>query len=85
MAGMLLKKVAPEYPPVALVARVSGTVVLQASISKEGGVEKLLVISGPEMLQQAALDAVKQWRYRPYTLNGEPVGVMTSVIVIFTL
>jgi protein TonB len=59
--------------------------VLQATISKTGLIENLRVISGPAMLQQAALDAVKTWRYRPYLLNNEPVEVETTVNVIFTL
>jgi protein TonB len=83
--GMLLQKVTPQYPPIAKAARVSGTVVLQATISKAGAIENLKVISGPAMLQQAALDAVRQWRYRPYLLNNEPVEVETSVNVIFSL
>jgi protein TonB len=60
-------------------------VVLQATISKTGSIENLHVISGPAMLQQAALDAVRSWRYKPYLLNGEPVEVDTTVNVIFTL
>jgi protein TonB len=83
--GMLLQKTTPTYPPIAKAARVSGTVVLQATISKTGTIENLHVISGPAMLQQAALDAVKQWRYKPYQLNNEPVEVETTVNVIFTL
>jgi protein TonB len=82
---MLLSKSAPAYPPIAKAARVSGTVVLQATISKSGAIENLHVISGPAMLQQAALDAVKTWRYRPYLLNNEPVEVETTVNVIFSL
>jgi TonB family protein len=83
--GMLLRKVQPDYPPIARDARVSGTVVIQAKINKEGGIENLQVVSGPPMLQQAALDAVKQWRYRPYLLDGEPVEVLTTVNVFFSL
>jgi protein TonB len=85
MAGAIVSRVAPEYPPVAKAARVSGTVVLQATISKEGKIESLHVISGPAMLQQAALDAVMQWVYRPYLLNNEPVEVLTTINVNFTL
>jgi protein TonB len=85
MVGMLLQKTQPIYPPIAKAARVSGTVVLQATISKTGQIEGLHVISGPAMLQQAAMDAVKTWRYRPYLLNNEPVEVETTVNVIFTL
>jgi protein TonB len=73
------------YPPIAKAARVQGTVVLQATISKAGTIENLRVVSGPAMLQQAALDAVKTWRYKPYLLNNEPVEVETTVNVIFTL
>ncbi len=83
--GMLIQKTQPIYPPIAKAARVSGTVVLQATISKTGTIENLQVVSGPAMLQQAALDAVRTWRYRPYLLNNEPVEVETTVNVIFTL
>jgi protein TonB len=65
--------------------RISGTVRLHAIISKSGGVQQLEVISGHPLLVQAALDAVKQWRYRPTTLNGEPVEVDTTIDVIFSL
>ena len=83
--GMLIQKTTPTYPPIAKAARVSGTVVIQATISKTGTIENLRVVSGPAMLQQAALDAVRSWRYRPYLLNNEPVEVETTVNVIFTL
>jgi protein TonB len=83
--GLLLNKTSPTYPPIAKAARVQGTVVLQATISKAGTIEDLHVISGPAMLQQAAMDAVRQWRYKPYLLNNEPVEVETQVNVIFTL
>jgi periplasmic protein TonB len=83
--GMLLQKTVPTYPPIAKAARVQGTVVLQATISRTGTIENLTVVSGPAMLQQSAMDAVKQWRYRPYLLNNEPVEVDTTVNVIFTL
>jgi len=83
--GMLLQKTQPVYPPIAKAARVSGTVVLQATISKTGAIENLRVISGPAMLQQAALDAVKSWRYKPHLLNNDPVEVETTVNVIFSL
>jgi protein TonB len=58
---------------------------LQATISKSGSIENLRVISGPPMLQQAALDAVRSWRYKPYLLNGDPVEVETTVNVVFNL
>jgi protein TonB len=82
---MLIQKTTPVYPPIAKAARVSGTVVIQATISKQGTIENLKVISGPAMLQQSALDAVRTWRYRPYLLNNEPVEVETTINVIFTL
>ena len=75
----------PAYPAIAKTARVQGQVVLQAEISKDGNIENLRVISGHPLLTQAALDAVKQWKYRPYILNGEPVPVETTVTVIFSL
>src|SRR5580658_4917576 len=84
-AGMLLQKTVPMYPPIAKAARVSGTVVLQATISKTGTIENLRIVSGPAMLQQSAMDAVRSWRYRPYLLNGDPVEVETTVNVVFTL
>lgn len=85
MQGMLIDKVAPTYPAIARASRTSGAVVLQATISRTGTIENLRVMSGPPMLRQAALDAVKQWRYRPYLLNGQPVEVETAVEVDFTM
>jgi len=85
MAGNLLQKTIPQYPAIAKAARIQGTVVLQATISKGGGIENLRVVSGPPMLQQAALDAVRSWRYKPYLLNGDPVEVETTVNVVFNL
>jgi len=83
--GMLIQQVQPVYPPMAKMARVQGTVVLQAVISKEGTIENLRVVSGHPMLIQSALDAVKQWRYKPYLLSGEPVEVDTQITVNFNL
>jgi len=83
--GLLIQKVQPTYPPLARQARIQGSVVLQAEISKNGTIENLRVISGHPMLTQAAIDAVRQWRYKPYFLNGEPVEVETQVTVNFTL
>jgi protein TonB len=83
--GLLIQKTAPVYPQIAREARVSGTVVIQATISKMGTIDNLRVVSGPTMLRQAALDAVKTWRYKPYMLDGEPVDVETTVSVNFTL
>jgi len=75
----------PKYPKDAQKAHVEGTVILKVFISESGDVESLCVIQGPAMLQQAAVDAVKTWKYKPFLLNGEPVEVMTQVNVIFTL
>jgi len=83
--GMLVSKTLPVYPIDAKKAGVSGTVVLAATIDTDGTVKELHVVSGPDLLQQAALDAVREWRYRPYLLNGQPVEVHTIVNVIFTL
>ena len=85
MTGLKTGGVNPTYPPIARAARISGTVVLQATISKTGTIENLRVISGPPMLTQSALEAVKTWRYKPYQLNGEPVEVETTVNVVFNL
>jgi periplasmic protein TonB len=84
-AGNLVQKVQPQYPAIAKTARIQGTVVLEATISKSGAIEGLKAVSGPPMLYQAAIDAVRQWRYKPYMLNGEPVEVGTTINVVFTL
>jgi len=83
--GLLIRKVQPNYPPLARQARIQGAVQLQAEISKEGTIENLRLISGHPMLAPAAIEAVKQWRYKPYILNGEPVEVETQITVNFTL
>lgn len=83
--GLLVSRVEPLYPAMAKTARVQGQVVLQAVISKQGTIENLRVVSGHPMLIQSAIDAVKQWRYKPYLLNGEPVEVETEVLVDFRL
>jgi TonB family protein len=83
--GMLVSKTAPIYPPIAKSARVSGTVEMHATISKEGAVKDLSVVSGPNMLRGAAFDAVRTWRYKPYKLNNQPTEVETTINVVFTL
>jgi periplasmic protein TonB len=83
--GNLIRKVQPIYPPLARSARIQGVVVLQAMISKQGTIENLHVLSGHPMLTAAAIDAVRQWRYRSYILNGEPVEVETQITVNFSL
>jgi protein TonB len=83
--GLLIQQVRPAYPALAIAARVQGPVVLNALISRGGTIENLRLISGHPMLVQAAIEAVRQWRYRPYLLNGEPVEVETQITVNFTL
>ena len=83
--GMVIHRVQPTYPPLARTARVQGAVVLAAIIGKDGTIQNLHVLSGHPLLTQAALDAVKQWRYKPYILNGDPVEVDTQITVNFTL
>jgi protein TonB len=81
--GMLVKKVPPTYPLEAKVNRVQGTVQLNVTISKTGAVTKVDVVSGPDLLQAAAVDAVKQWQFRPFSLLGQPVEYETTVHVVF--
>jgi protein TonB len=81
----LINQIRPVYPPLARQARIQGTVRLQAIIDKQGNVVQLEVLQGHPLLVQSALDAVRQWRYRPTMLNGEPVEVVTTVDVIFSL
>ena len=83
--GMLLHRVQPDYPIAAKRIRVQGAVEIVAIISREGTIEHLQVVSGHPMLVRAALDAVKQWRYRPYVLNGDPIEVETMIMVNFSL
>ena len=85
MAGQIITKTQPVYPPIARAAHVGGTVVLHAIIAKDGTIQQLSVISGPPMLVGAATDAVKQWRYKPYLLNGDPTEVDTTITVNFNL
>jgi periplasmic protein TonB len=81
----LIHQVMPVYPEIAKTAHIQGTVILHAIISKEGSVQELQYISGPPLLMRSAMDAVRQWRYRPTLLNGEPVQVDTTISVVFTL
>ncbi len=85
ISGLLVHRVQPAYPPLARQARISGTVVLHAIIGKDGSIENLTLISGHPMLAPAAIEAIKQWKYKPYLLNGEPVEVDTEVSFNFTL
>jgi protein TonB len=84
-AAKLIFKPTPEYPPLAKMARIQGTVRLEAIIANDGTIQDLKVLSGHPLLVKAALDAVKQWRYQPTLLNGEPVEVVTEIDVNFTL
>ena len=85
MEGNLIHRVQPAYPPLARQARIQGPVVLRAVINRDGAIENLQVISGHPMLAPAAVEAVRQWRYRPYYLNNSPVEVETQVTVNFVL
>jgi protein TonB len=83
--GLLIRQVRPKYPPLARQARIQGMVVLQAVIGKDGTVQDLRGVSGHPLLTAAAIEAVRQWLYRPYYLNDEPVAVDTQINVNFTL
>ncbi|MGC2331795.1 MAG: TonB family protein [Candidatus Acidiferrales bacterium] len=85
MQAKAIDRVQPVYPAIARAAHVQGTVVLHAIISKDGTVQQLQLVSGPPLLVNAAMDAVRQWRYSPTELNGEPVEVDTTIQVVFTL
>ncbi len=85
MAGHLLSKVDPVYPANAKAEHIAGAVVLHAIISEDGMVKDLSVISGPEKLRQSSLDAVRQWIYKPFQLQGKPVEVDTTVTIMFSL
>jgi TonB family protein len=81
----LINQVMPVYPAIAKSAHISGTVMLHAIISKDGSIETLEYISGPQILMKSAMDAVRQWRYKPTTLNGRAVEVDTTISVVYTL
>ena len=85
MAGQCLSKVPPVYPAEARASGVQGAVVLHVIVGAEGRVQQVTAISGPEVLRQPAIDAVSQWVYKPFLLNGQPTGVDTTVVVNFTL
>jgi protein TonB len=84
-SAKMIRQVQPIYPQIAKTAHVQGTVLLHAIISKDGSVQELQYVSGPPLLMKAAMDAVREWRYQPTLLNGEPVEVETTISVIFTL
>ena len=83
--GTLVHQVQPPYPEAARITRTQGTVQIAAIIARDGTISNLHVVSGPPLLVAAAVDAVRQWRYRPYILNGQPVEVETQISVNFTL
>ncbi len=85
MSGNLLTKATPVYPADARTAHIQGAVVLHAIIGKDGVVEKLNIISGPKELMTSALDAVRQWTFRPYLLNGNPTEVQVEITVNYSL
>jgi protein TonB len=85
LEAQLISRIEPEYPALARQTKTQGTVLLRAIIDREGRITSLAVLSGHPLLVQAALAAVRQWRYRPTMLNGEPVEVETSITVIFRL
>jgi protein TonB len=84
-AAKMERMVQPIYPQIARTAHISGTVVLHAVIAKDGSIQELQYVSGPALLMRAAMDAVRQWKYHPTLLNGEPVEVDTTIQVVFSL
>ncbi len=85
LQGSLIRRVEPIYPPLARTARIQGSVVLEAIIGKDGTMQRLQVLSGHPILAPAAVEAVRQWRYKPYILNGEAIEVETQITVNFIL
>jgi TonB family protein len=81
----LINQVAPVYPPLARAARLQGTVVMQVLIDRQGAIANVSVISGHELLVDAAVDAVKKWRYKPVLLNGQPIDVVTTITANFVM
>jgi protein TonB len=85
MEGLVIKRVQPKYPTQAMQLHIQGAVQLEATVSKDGSIKNLKVISGDGLLARAAQDAVKLWQYKPYYLNGEPVEIQTQILVNFKL
>lgn len=83
--GQLLAPIRPQYPAIALATHTQGTVVVEATISSTGRIENVRVLQGPQLLVSAAVDAIREARYRPFLLNGQPVAVETTISVRFTL
>ncbi len=80
---MIIRKTPPVYPKFAQEAHIEGKVVLKATITKQGTIEGVQVLSGPKILAPSAADAVKTWKYKPYMLDGQPVAVETNITVVF--
>jgi protein TonB len=85
MEGNLIHRVEPQYPPIAKQLGIQGAVIVKAVISREGAIEQAQVISGQGLLSNSALAAIRQWKYRPYYLNNEPIEVETQITVNFIL
>jgi protein TonB len=83
--GLLVKQVQPTYPPEAMRLKIAGQVQLMATISKSGDISAVKILSGDSRLAHGAAEAVKQWKYKPYLLNGEPVEIQTQVTINFKL
>lgn len=83
--GLLIKRVQPIYPPLAMQMRVEGAVELEATVSKDGSTSNIKVLKGDPMLTQAAVDAVRRWKYKPYFLDGQPVELQTQITINFKL
>jgi protein TonB len=81
--GLLIKKVQPQYPQAALAVHAQGAVQIEATVNKEGNVINPKVLSGDPILGRAALEAVRQWRYKPYSLDGQPVEIQTQITINF--
>jgi TonB family protein len=82
---LLIHKVDVKYPGIARAARIYGTVILQAAITKNGEISDVRPLCGPKILQEACIKAVRKWKYRPYLLNGEPVELETTITSVFSL
>lgn len=83
MRSLILKKVQPRYPEEARKKRIKGSVVMRAIISREGDIQELTVISGDPILAEAALQAGRQWKYKPYLLQGQPVEIESQITMNF--
>ena len=79
----MIKRVQPKYPQAALASHTGGAVLIEATVNKEGNITNVKVLNGDPILAKAALDAVRQWRYKPYYLDGEPVEIQTQITVNF--